>query len=275
MKPNIVCEFCNKSYKSITWYNNHKCVPKEVPLDITCDDCNIVFKSQSRYDNHKCKDHSKCTFCNKTVKDIVSHSCRLKDRYLNRDTLNARIAFNSYKIFWSISYNRKLPDNDSFDKSPLYNDFVKFADFTIKTNIYKPDEYVKYLVKNQIKLVEWTKEQLYLKYVRTVVRTESYDRAIERSIIFMDKIAQTNNIKINDFFNHVSPSDIIIWLETGRVSPWVLFNCESGRNLINSFDTEQINIMENIVDYRYWKLKFKKNPDDVSVIQDFLKEEGL
>jgi hypothetical protein len=61
----------------------------------------------------------------------------------------------------------------------------------------------------------------------------------------------------------------------GRITPWVVLNCDSGKSMINKMSDDQLSMIAPVFDVKIWLKKFKDNPADVMMIQEICKETGI
>lgn len=184
----------------------------------------------------------------------------------------------AYRLFYETNYNRKsVPSQEHFEKSNLYDGFVRFGKYVVDINAISPEEFMRYAVQSRTPIDRWCAgDKLYQEYVRHLNKAEDATRALERTLLVMASWAnQQDGRQVKNFFREVSPVLAIQWLMSGKISPWVIFNCESGRGLIDNFSNEQLELLQKAIDMRFWKNKFMKNIKDAHHIQDFLKEEGI
>ena len=64
-------------------------------------------------------------------------------------------------------------------------------------------------------------------------------------------------------------------IRTGKISPWVLYLCESGGPLTDSFNQDHAKMIGSIIDPGFWMKRFKNNNDDVEFIRSLLEQAGL
>lgn len=219
-----------------------------------------------------------CTFCKREFvreKSFLNHLCEKKKRYLERDTKYFNIAFQAYDTFLKVSCRRKSTTTDHFITSTTYKAFISFGKYVLDINAVSPQDYVDYLIKNKTPIDDWVKDRVYEGYVRNLALKESPDRAVERNIILMESWANDTGKLIKDFFREISPGLAIQWIRSGRISPWVLFNCASGVELLQKFSDEQLMIGGEALNKKLWQGKFSRHLEYVYEIQDRLAEVGL
>jgi hypothetical protein len=59
------------------------------------------------------------------------------------------------------------------------------------------------------------------------------------------------------------------------MSPWLILNCKSGKELLQKFNDEQLDIIAPAFDLPYWLKKFKQVPADVAMVVEICKEAGI
>jgi hypothetical protein len=221
-----------------------------------------------------------CTFCGKTFKYekvLIKHLCKKKQRFLERERQDVRLGYIAYRLFYQLNYaNPKVKTPEQFRESNVYDAFVKFGKYVIDVKAIAPEEFIRFAVNSKRPLDRWTLgDVLYNEYVKLLNRHESFDRALERTILLAESWANQNKAEIKNFLREVAPGQAVLWIQSGKISPWVLFNCESGHELMTKLSEEQFSIVEKAIDTRFWKKKFKDHPDEATAAQEFLRSEGL
>jgi hypothetical protein len=112
-------------------------------------------------------------------------------------------------------------------------------------------------------------------YLKKLLEEEHIDRAIERSLLFMDDWCSNNGCQLNQFFNEITTFEAVSVISMARVSPWVIFLTNSGNALLDRMSNEQLNMINVIIDQEIWSKKFINNKDDVKSIKTILKSANL
>jgi hypothetical protein len=101
------------------------------------------------------------------------------------------------------------------------------------------------------------------------------ETALERSIKHMMDWAEEHNAQWNHYFLYVSLSRATFDIKDGKISPWVVLNCTNGRDMLNKFNDTQLAAITNVIDPTFWRVKFKKHPDDVALVKEVVKESSI
>jgi len=64
-------------------------------------------------------------------------------------------------------------------------------------------------------------------------------------------------------------------IANGRVSPWIVFNCDAGVDFLDALNDDQIGLILPWIDPEYWQRKFKDYVADTEWVKAILKEAKL
>lgn len=277
----LICNTCGKNFKRKGFYDKH-IITCGKPKDFRCDVCDKKFRTRETLDKHKqtCNELT-CQFCKKTFKHsskFLNHMCEKKSRHLNKDDRSVYFGFMAYKHFIIKSCSvlkRKDPSYEDFCKSDMYKSFVEFGKYILSINAINPMGFVDFLIKTQSPMRIWTLPNTYELYVRELNKTETPDVALERNFLLMQQWAIENNEDWKEFFRKVSPSKAVLWIKSGRISPWLLFSSSSSGQMLSRLNSEQTEIINELIDVKFWELKIAKHKDEVLHIQKILNEAGI
>lgn len=221
----------------------------------------------------------KCEYCKKEYKKestLAVHLCEPKRRHMQKGEPHVQLGFRAYQLFYQIGTNSKKDKTyDEFAKSQYYIAFCKFGYYCRDIGIDDVQGYVKYLLGKQVRLDHWARDKHFTEWMKDRQKTESTDRAVERTIIFLEKWALENNSSYNKYFEDISPNLATFHICSGKISPWVLFNSDSAQNLIDTFSSEQLKMVTSYLDIDFWQRKMNVNPDDARWTKEILAKAGL
>lgn len=220
-----------------------------------------------------------CRHCNSKFtkeKTLMVHMCEQKRRHLAKDERHVTMGLYAFNKFYDFSQKIKEPKTyEEFCRSSYYNAFVKFGSFISNINPLYPEKFVEFVIKSGVKLDHWCKEELYEKYVLYLIQNESVETALERSIKSMSEWANKNNSQWNHYFNYVSPNRAMFDIKDGKVSPWLILNCASGKKMLSELDDVQLSAISNIIDPQFWIKKFQSKKEDLNLVKQVIKESAL
>lgn len=222
----------------------------------------------------------KCEFCNKTFKLEKSfdvHVCKKKQRWMDRDLHSNRIGFSAWHNFMRRYHSSSTKHHDyrNFIDTSFYSAFVKFGDYCIKTGVINAQAYADWLLKNNVKIDYWCSDKQYNKYLIEYLKTESPYVAIERSMETIIDRAKLDNIHVKDVFEYLNINRLCSDITMGRISPWLLYNCNSANKLWERLDEQQLMVIYPYIDNDSWRPKFLRDRETVDDIKNILKQAGL
>ena len=220
-----------------------------------------------------------CKYCNhgySRESTLQTHVCEQKRRALAKTDKHVIIGYDAYRKFYKATQNITHDKTyEDFCKSPYYNAFIKFGSFVSNVNPLYPDNFINYVIKSGVKLDHWCRDEMYDKYVVNLIKHETVETALTRSILHMEEWAKNNNIDWNQYFSHVSLSRATYDIKDGKISPWLILNAPTGKTLLKKFNDEQLTAISIVIDPPYWISKFKKSPSDMELIKQIIKEANL
>lgn len=223
-----------------------------------------------------------CKYCKKSYlkeSTLAAHLCEQKRRYQQQNEQSVQIGFKAYLRFYEITQgSARLKNYDDFAASSYYTAFVKFGRHVVSVRCINVNAFTDWLLKNNKKLDHWCKESLYSEWLSEYIKKEAVQDALERALKEMQDYADStpnlNNV-FSDYFRKGNSNRICHHVTNGRISAWILFNCNSGIEFIESLSAEQVNLILPWIDPEFWQKKFKDYAADTEWIKDILNRAGL
>ena len=110
------------------------------------------------------------------------------------------------------------------------------------------------------------------------LQKEAVQDALERALKEMQSYADDHPDLRNgftDYFRYANSNRVCHHITTGRISPWIVFNCNSGVEFLEGLTEEQIQIVLPWIDPEHWQRKFKDYMADTEWAKDILVKAGL
>ena len=223
-----------------------------------------------------------CEHCGKDFvreKTLASHLCEPKRRWQQEKETGVQLGLKAYLRFYEMTQgSAKLKSYEDFVKSPYYNAFVKFGRYTQGIRCINVTNYLDWLLKNNKKIDNWCSDKLYEEWLPEYIRREAVQDALERALKEMQAYADDHEELKNgftDYFRYGNANRIVFHISTGRISPWIVFHCDSGRAFLDTLTEEQVQIVLPWIDPEYWQRKFKDYLADTEWVRDILEKAGL
>ena len=223
-----------------------------------------------------------CRYCKKSfVKEttLIAHMCEPKRRYQQEKETGVQLGLKAYLRFYEISQgSAKTKNYDDFVGSPYYTAFVKFGRHLVGVRCVNTASFTDWLLKNNKKIDHWCKEALYLEWLHEYLKKEAVQDALERALKEMQDYSDSEPKLQNNFNNYFrlgSANRIVHHISNGRISPWIVYNCDSGVDFISSLNEEQIAIIMPWIDPDHWQRKFKDYLADTEWVKSVLAAAAL
>ena len=216
-----------------------------------------------------------CVHCGKAFqkeKTLMAHMCEPKRRHLQKDEKRVQVGFLAFNKFYTMVQRSKPRTYADFCKSSYYNAFVKFGSFVSNINPIYPEKFIDFVIKSNVKLDHWCRDELYDTYMFEMIKVEPVEEAVRRTIETMMDWGDNNQAQYNDYFRYCNLNRAVNDIRNGLISPWVILNSKSGMELLGNFNDEQLAIIEPTLDVPYWKKQFKAKPADVEMVKEIVKE---
>ena len=218
----------------------------------------------------------KCEYCGKEFakeKTLVVHVCEQKRRHMSKNERHVQAGLLTFQRFYEISQKSKTPKTfEDFSNSSFYTAMVKFGSFLINTAPIYPEMFIDFVIRSGVKLDHWCRDELYETYIADLIKKEPADGAIQRTIKTMMDWADENSAPWEHYFQYVNLNRATHDIKEGLVSPWLLLNTKSGKELLQRMNDEQLEIVGPMIDPQFWMRRFKALPADVELIKDVIKE---
>lgn len=202
-----------------------------------------------------------CDFCHREFrgeKRLISHRCLKRERFNQRSNPTTVLALQCYQSFWQ-QYKRSVSaDWDKFESNKMYNDFVSFAAYCQVNNCVNIRDYQFWLIKNNFAIKAWTQDATYEKFLKQWVKNEDPWESIRRSLTTMQKITAERDFELMSFFKLVNNSLICQLITQGRITPWVIYNCDSGKTWLEKINEDQLKLIYGWIDPEIWMHRFHK-----------------
>jgi hypothetical protein len=219
-----------------------------------------------------------CRYCKKEFSKETSlsvHLCEPKRRHQERNEVGVQFGLQAYLKFYEYTQgSARLKDWDQFAESPYYRAFVKFGRYCQNVRALNPLRFMDWLLKNNKKIDYWCQDTNYTEYLIEYLRLESVTDALSRAIEYGIAWGEKNSAQPNDCLRYGNRNVLCHAITTGHISPWVIYNCDSGQEFLNELNPEQVGIIWSYIDADAWNRKFSNYVADQEYAKEILKKAG-
>lgn len=219
-----------------------------------------------------------CEFCARFFQKettLMSHLCETKRRWQDRDLPGNRIGYQAWLEFYKRNTaSKKVKTYLDFAKSAYYIAFVKFGHYCVDIKCINVNRYANWLLQNQIKIDSWCSDTNYDKFLVEHLKTEDPLDAIARSIETTIELAKAADVQSKDCLRYCNTNRLLHLVTSGKISPWMLFQSESGIELLERLDAGQQQMIIEYINPEQWALKFRRDPEMTKQVKELLKAGG-
>lgn len=219
-----------------------------------------------------------CNHCGRSFireTSLAVHTCEQKRRHLERDEVGVQIGLGAYLKFYEITQgSAKLKSWDDFVKSSYYRAFVKFGRYCVSIRAINTATFIDWLVRQNKKIDHWCKDSIYSEYLLDYLKKENVKDAMSRAEEAALTWHEETKNPAHDFLRYGNENKICHLISTGRVSAWVLYNTDSGTELLSRLNPGQIAMVWPYIDTDTWGKKFVEYAADAEYVKDTLSKKG-
>lgn len=222
----------------------------------------------------------KCKYCDKLFRKestLSVHLCEPKRRWQQETETGVQFGLRAYLRFYETTQgSARLKSYGDFVSSPYYNAFVRYGRYLVAVRAINPNSFTDWLLRQNKKIDYWCKDSFYEEWLLEYLKKEAPQDALERALKEMQDYASRSDIAdFSHYFAYGNTNRICHHITTGRISPWVIYNCNTGINYLEGLNPEQMDIVLPWVDPDYWSRKFRDYVADVEWCKHVLKAAGL
>lgn len=219
-----------------------------------------------------------CRFCGtkfQTESRFLKHRCKQMIRDEEFRTPVGQSAWLYYQN-WMKAYRRQIPKASAFLHSKFYNSFVRFAKFVKQVNLPDIDLFIWLMKEKDISPTLWVNDQVYSIYLEFIDHKGDPLKQTQITINTIFDIADAAECEPSEVFGILTPAEVIHFLRTRRMSPWVLLHSDRFMDFfVHQVSPEERIIMGTIIRPEFWSEKFANNPEAVNAIKKYISELNL
>ena len=219
-----------------------------------------------------------CQYCKKDfIKEssLSVHSCEPRRRRQEQSERGVQLGLQAYLKFYQLTQgSAKLKTFDDFAESPYYRAFVKFGRYCVNIRAINPARFIEYVLKQNKKIDHWCRDSIYTEYLLDYLRVENVNDALARAIEFGITWQEQTSNPAHDCLRYGNSNAMCHAITTGRISPWIIYNSESGQQFLSELSTEQIAMIWSYIDSDFWMKKFQDYPADQEYAKEILRTGG-
>jgi hypothetical protein len=219
-----------------------------------------------------------CEFCKRDfVRDssLAVHACEPRRRRLEQGERGVQLGLLAYVKFYELAQgSARLKTFDDFAESPYYRAFVRFGRYCVNTRVIAPEQFMRWLLKQNKKIDHWCRDSMYTEYLVEYLKTESVDDALARAMEFGISWQETTGSPAQDCLRYGNANVICHAITGGRISAWAIYNSESGQEFLGNLTPDLVTAIWPYIDADAWQKRFRDYLADTEYARDILKKAG-
>jgi hypothetical protein len=219
-----------------------------------------------------------CKYCKRDFAKETSlavHMCEPKRRFQEQSERGVQLGLQSYLRFYEITQgSARLKTFEDFATSPYYKAFVKFGRYCVGVKAVNPPRFVDWLLKNNKKIDHWCRDTMYTEYLINHLPMENVNDALARAMEYGIAWSEQTGNPAEDCLRYGNANSITYAVTAGRISGWIVYNCESGQKFLSDLDATQIAMIWPYIDSEVWMKKFSDYVADQEYVKEILKKAG-
>jgi hypothetical protein len=223
-----------------------------------------------------------CTWCQKAFAKeatLVSHSCEPRRRSEAQYNPDVKLGYASYLLFneGTAPKNTTLKSKSyqEFCVSRHYTEFVRFGNWLIEQQVQEIETYVRWLLKQKADFKKWSDVLLYNSFLSELLHDETPEMGLQRSLRTVQKWTEEQDLPMQDFWIKVNPNLATRWISQGKISPWMLYNCNSAVEFFERCNPEQLYLIQTVAPVKKWKVRLLRYKQQADLIKSVLTEAGM
>ena len=85
--------------------------------------------------------------------------------------------------------------------------------------------------------------------------------------MYLSAWGKDNEKEYFEYFKEVSTPRAVHDIRSAKVSPWVIYLSDSGNDLLRRFSSEQVDMIKDLIDSKFWMKVFVANKEEVAEIK--------
>lgn len=219
-----------------------------------------------------------CQYCKKQfVKEtsLAVHVCEPRRRRQQQDEPGVRLGFQAYIKFYEMTQgSARLKSYDDFADSPYYRAFVKFGRYCVDTRVINPEQFMRWVLKQNKKIDHWCSDSVYTEYLSQYLVLENVNDAMARAMEYGLAWSERTGYPAHHCLMHGNANTTVHAITAGRVSAWIIYNCASGQEFLGNLDSSQLTMIWPYIDSDTWMKRFADYPADQAYVKEMLQKAG-
>ena len=195
----------------------------------------------------------------KTEEGFMKHFCPDRERLEELKTPKGQAAYSFYGE-WMRLQRRSVPPIDTFAHSRQFNHFIKFAEWTDKTSVPNPNQFITLMVETGTQPVLWCRDTTYAMYLQWYDGVYPPEQQFIETYDTLKGIALDLGVPLNQIYPSIGAIELAKLIKKRKISPWLLVVSKNFLNWVKSLPPVERDIISEAVNFAAFSLKLRENP---------------
>ncbi len=150
---------------------------------------------------------------------------------------------------------------------------MNFTKFAKATDLPSPEKFIWLMVEKTWPPTLWTNDEVYTTYLEFLDYKTTPMEQVKLSLETLMTYANKHEVDVSEVFNKMLPTEVIHFVRTRRLSPWLLLFCQTFKTMFKERVTpEQKIILETLIRPDHWAKQFEQHAAAIKKIKYYIQE---
>jgi hypothetical protein len=204
-----------------------------------------------------------CTHCLRdyqTETGFMKHHCPERERLEELKTPRGQSAYAMYSE-WMRQHKRSVPAAETFMISKQYNYFMKFVDWSEKTAIPNPNQFIKLMVETGTQPVLWCRSATYALYLQWYDNTYPPEQQFVETLDRLHSMAIDRRVPVSELYRDIGPYELAKLVRRRKLSPWLLVVSPQFLRWATTLPQHDRDVLNEAIDFSVYAKKLSQFPE--------------
>jgi hypothetical protein len=190
----------------------------------------------------------------------MKHHCPERERLEELQSPRGQAAYNLYAE-WMRLHKRSVPAAETFLHSKQYNYFIKFVDWSEKTAIPNPNQFIRVMVETGTQPVLWCRNQTYSLYLQWYDGAYPPEQQFIETLDRMHSMSHDYRVPINELYAAIGAFELAKLVRRRKLSPWLLVVSPNFLRFVTALPQHERDVLNEAINFGAYAAKLNERPE--------------
>jgi hypothetical protein len=190
----------------------------------------------------------------------MNHHCPERAKLEEMRSPRGQAAY-AYYAEWMRLQKRSVPDAERFMNSRQWNYFLKFTDWSEKTAVPRPNQFIKLMVETATQPVLWCRDNTYAMYLQWYDNVYPPTQQFIETYDALASYARDLEVPISGVYPAIGAMEIARLVRRRKLSPWLLVVSQNFLNWVRALPPMERDVLSEAINFSAYAQKLKQNPE--------------